>query len=122
MTHGGLWGVGKGDLVVVIASVGPGPGQTADLVVSLRKLGARVFLVADERVAWRFPLREIRAEGGSSFSYPAVPETLSPALAVLPVQLTAAFASHLLGRGTDPGRVSACGGCAHSPLAAAGSG
>jgi hypothetical protein len=45
---------------------------------------------------------------------------LSPALAVLPVQLSAAFAVHLLGRGTDPIRVSTSGGCAHSPLAAAG--
>ena len=46
MAHGGLWGVGKGDFAVVIASVGPGLGRTADLVGTLRKLGARVFLRA----------------------------------------------------------------------------
>lgn len=100
MLHGGLQAVERGDVAAVVAAEGPALARAADLVGALRIIGARIFLITDERMVGRFPTEEIKVEGGVVFPYPAVPEPVSPALAVVPLQLLAAFTAEA--RGTDP--------------------
>lgn len=97
--HGGLQAVEAGDVAAVIAADGPALKRTADLVRALMTIGAHVFLVADERTVGRLPVAEIRHREGTVFPFPAVPEQLSPALAVVPLQILAAFTAAL--RATD---------------------
>lgn len=99
--HGGLQAVEAGDVATVVAADGPSLERLEDLVGALRIIGARIFLVCDERVASRFPVEGVIREGGAFSIYPAVPEQLSPALAVIPLQLLAAFTAQLRGTNAD---------------------
>lgn len=100
MLHGGLQAIEAGDVAAVVAAEGPALERAANLVAALRIIGARIFLIIDQNATGRFPTDEIKAEGGTVFSYPSVPEQLSPALAVVPLQLLAAFTAEA--RGTNP--------------------
>lgn len=100
MLHGGLQAIEAGDVAAVVAAKGPASDRAADLVGALRIIGARIFLIGDEKATHEFPTDEIKAEGGTVFSYPHVPEPLSPALAVVPLQLLATFTAEA--RGTNP--------------------
>lgn len=97
--HGGLQAVAPGDVAAVIVADGPAADRAADLVRALCIIGARVFLVADERLAGRLPIAGLRSEVASTYTFPSVPESLSPVLAAVPLQLLAAFTAAL--RGTD---------------------
>jgi glucosamine--fructose-6-phosphate aminotransferase (isomerizing) len=99
--HGGLQAVEEGDIAVVVAAEGPALGRTADLIEALQIIGARVFLIADERVTERF-IEQMKADRAATiFSYPPLPEPLSPILAVVPLQLLAAFTANLYGTNAD---------------------
>jgi glucosamine--fructose-6-phosphate aminotransferase (isomerizing) len=94
--HGGLQSLEAGDVAVVIAAEGPALPRLVDAVRALRLIGARVLVVADERAVPSIP----SDEATTVFSYPAVPEPLSPLLATVPLQLLASRTADL--RGTDP--------------------
>lgn len=98
--HGGLQSVERGDVTVVIAAEGPAFGRTLDLLGALSIIGARPFVVADERVADRSPGFGASPDG-TVVTYPAVPEPLSPALAVIPLQLLASQTAGLRGANPD---------------------
>jgi glucosamine--fructose-6-phosphate aminotransferase (isomerizing) len=83
-------------VAVVIAAEGPALPRLVDAVRALRLIGARVLVVADERAVPSIP----SDEATTVFSYPAVPEPLSPLLATVPLQLLASRTADL--RGTDP--------------------
>ncbi len=97
--HGCLQAVEKDDLAVVIVADGPASDRCGDLLTALEIVGARTVAIADERVTAALPAQQ---EGGATrvvISYPAVPEALSALLAVVPLQLLAAYTA--LYRGTD---------------------
>ncbi len=97
MLHGGLQAVEAGDLAVVIAADGPALDRTIDAIGALDMIGASVLVINDGRIAGRLPVSDrVRA-----FSFASVPEELSPLLAVIPLQLLAAFTSFLLGTNPD---------------------
>jgi glucosamine--fructose-6-phosphate aminotransferase (isomerizing) len=97
MLHGGLQAVEAGDLAIVIAADGPALDRTLDAVRALNIIGASVLVLADERVIDRLPPSgRVRV-----FSFPPVPEQLSPLLATVPLQLLAAFTAFLLGTNPD---------------------
>jgi glucosamine--fructose-6-phosphate aminotransferase (isomerizing) len=94
--HGALPAVTRDDLAVVIAARGPALARTGDAARALGLIGAHLMVVADERALPELPL----PEGAIPFTFGAVPEPVSPLLAVVPLQLLAAFTAEL--RGTDP--------------------
>ncbi|HZU14407.1 MAG TPA: SIS domain-containing protein [Chloroflexota bacterium] len=94
LLHGGLQAVNEGDLAVLIAADGPAVGRVRDAAGALLTIGADLLLIADERVAGALP------DEAGIFTYRAVPETLSPIPATVPLQLLAAFAAER--RGTNP--------------------
>ncbi len=98
--HGGLQALAPGDIAVVIAADGPALERTANLVRALDLLGAHLLIVADERAVSGLPAPE-GAATRTLIPYPAVPEALSPLLAVLPLQLLAAHTAALLGTDAD---------------------
>lgn len=95
--HGGLPAVEAGDVAVAIAAQGPALDRTGDLLRALAAIGARLLVVADERTAQSLP----RADGATVIRFPAVPEVLSPILAVVPLQLLAAYTAMLRGTNAD---------------------
>ncbi|MFI5273381.1 MAG: SIS domain-containing protein [Ktedonobacterales bacterium] len=99
--HGGLQSLQPGDVAVVIAAQGPALERTGDLVRALDLLGARLLIVADERAVASLPTPRDPARGPTVIAYPAVPEALSPALAVIPLQLLAAYTAMLRGTNAD---------------------
>lgn len=101
--HGHLQAIEAGDLAVVIAAQGPALERIGDLVRALELLGARVVVVADGRALSNpgfLPTASVdRTSARIVIPYPAVPEALSPILAVVPLQLLAAYTAAR--RGTD---------------------
>lgn len=95
LLHGGLQAVEAGDLAVIIAPQGPALQRACDAVRALSIIGAQLIVVADERVLADLPNVE-----ATHIAFPAVPESLSPLLAVVPLQLLAAYTAHV--RGTNP--------------------
>jgi glucosamine--fructose-6-phosphate aminotransferase (isomerizing) len=97
LLHGGLQAIHEGDVAVVIAANGSAIGRTGDAARALALISTQLVLVADESVAGI-----IAPPGGATvISYPSVPEQISPMLAVLPLQLLAAFTSQALGTNSD---------------------
>ncbi len=99
--HGGLQAVQAGDVAVAIAAQGPALDRMGDLVRALELLGARVLVVADERVVDALPAPPEAAIARTVIPYPAVPEALSPLLAVVPLQLLAAYTAARRGADAD---------------------
>ena len=93
--HGVLQAVERGDMVAAIAADGPAVPRTGDLLRALETIGAEVLVIADTRIADRLP-----CASATLVTYPSVPEALSPLLAVIPLQLLAAWTAHF--RGTNP--------------------
>jgi glucosamine 6-phosphate synthetase-like amidotransferase/phosphosugar isomerase protein len=81
----------------VIVAHGPAAPRAADAIRALLAIGARLLVIADERVGSELP----SSEPGWRFDYPAVPEPLSPVAAVLPLQLLASSTATLLGTNPD---------------------
>jgi glucosamine--fructose-6-phosphate aminotransferase (isomerizing) len=98
--HGALQAVEPGDLAVLIAADGPAVGRMKDTLRVLSAIGARTWVVADERVANAFGAQGDGAGAEWLLSYPTVPEVISPAVATVPLQLLAARIAEL--RGTNP--------------------
>jgi glutamine---fructose-6-phosphate transaminase (isomerizing) len=96
MLHGGLQAVEPGDVAVMIAAAGPALERTAGAIGALEIVGAETLTVADERAVPDLPGRDHLGV----FTFPPMPEPLSPLPAVIPLQLLAAFTAHL--RGTNP--------------------
>jgi len=99
--HGGLQAVEAGDVAVVIAAQGPALDRVGDLVRALELVGARVLVVADERVVDALPTPPEATIARTVIAYPAVPEALSPMLAVVPLQLLAAYTAAWRGANAD---------------------
>ncbi len=99
--HGGLQAVQAADVAVVIAAQGPALDRVGDLVRALELLGARVLVVADERVVDALPTSPEAVIARTVIPYPAVPEALSPLLAVVPLQLLAAYTAARRGTNAD---------------------
>ncbi len=103
--HGGLQAIEAGDVAAVIAAQGPALERTGDLVRALELLGARVMVIADERAVTALPAPPDTVAAGATpitiIPYPAVPEALSPVLAVLPLQLLAAYTAAYRGADAD---------------------
>ena len=97
LLHGGLQAVEAGDVAVVIAAHGPALERARDAMRALSIIGARLVAIADERVVEQIPTDEAT----TVIAFPAVPEALSPALAVVPLQLLAAFTADLRGTNAD---------------------
>ncbi len=97
--HGYLQAIEAGDIAVVVAAHGPALERTGDLVRALEVLGAWVVVIADERAVDALPAPRETARARTVIPYPAVPEALSPVLAVVPLQLLAAHTA--MRRGTD---------------------
>jgi glucosamine--fructose-6-phosphate aminotransferase (isomerizing) len=98
--HGALQAVEPGDIAVLIAADGPAVGRMKDALRVLSTIGARTWVVADERTANSFGPHGDGVKAEWVLSYPAVPEALSPAIATVPLQLFAARIAEL--RGTNP--------------------
>jgi glucosamine--fructose-6-phosphate aminotransferase (isomerizing) len=97
--HGPLQAVESGDVAAVILAHGPALHRSLDAVRALGVIGARLLLIADDTAAGR--LRELALpEDATLITHAHVPEALSPALAVVPLQLLAVLTAEL--RGTDP--------------------
>jgi glucosamine--fructose-6-phosphate aminotransferase (isomerizing) len=105
LLHGGLQAVQAGDVAVVIAAQGPALERIVDAVRALTTIGARVLVVADERAIPTL----VAVEGPTTITFPATPEPLSPALAVIPLQLLASLTADLRGANPDSFR-------AHEPV------
>lgn len=97
--HGGLQAVEEGDIAIVIAADGPAADRCSDLLTALEIIGARTVVIVDERITALLPAQQEGATPRVVIPYPAVPEALSPLLAVVPLQLLAAYTA--LYRGTD---------------------
>jgi glucosamine--fructose-6-phosphate aminotransferase (isomerizing) len=94
--HGGLQAVDAGNLGIVIAAYGRALARTKDVARALNTVGAHPLIVADERAVDGLPdLGDTQV-----IAFHPVPEPLSPLLAVIPLQLLAAFMAEL--RGTNP--------------------
>jgi glutamine---fructose-6-phosphate transaminase (isomerizing) len=97
--HGGLQPVARGDVAVPIVPAGASVERAKDLVRALGLVGAATWVVRDEVVG------ELDLEGTSSalptFVFPHVPEELSPLLAVVPLQLLAAYTAQIRGTNAD---------------------
>lgn len=92
--HGPWAALEPDDLVVVIAVPGPSHARCVDAARVARAIGAPVLALAEEDDG------ELAALATETIALPAVPELLSPILAVVPLQL---LTYHLaLRRGTDP--------------------
>ena len=98
--HGGLQAVAADDTAAVILAHGPATERGLDLVRALDIIGARLLLIADERVLPALPPPERLARPATVISFAATPEALSPLPATIPLQLLAAFTAAL--RGTNP--------------------
>jgi glucosamine--fructose-6-phosphate aminotransferase (isomerizing) len=94
--HGGLQAVEAGDLATVVAAHGPALDRTKDVIRALDIVGARLLIVADERA-----VPELPATDGHIIPFASVPEPLSPILAVVPLQLLAAFTADICGTNPD---------------------
>ncbi len=89
--HGPITLVGDGTPVLAVAAAGVAFDSVADLLGRLRDDGARVLALTDA---------DALGAGIETVRVPAVPEWLSPIVAMIPAQL---FALHLAGaRGIDP--------------------
>jgi glucosamine--fructose-6-phosphate aminotransferase (isomerizing) len=99
--HGGLQAVQAGDIAVVIAAHGPALARTCDAARALGLIGARLLLVADERAVPDLRAATQEAVTVDLITFPPVPEPLSPLLAVVPLQLLAAFTADLRGTNAD---------------------
>jgi glutamine---fructose-6-phosphate transaminase (isomerizing) len=97
LLHGGLQAVESGDLAVLIAAWGPALDRTLDAARALDIIGASLLVVADERAMKRLP-SDVNAQ---IVTFAALPEPLSPALAVVPLQLLAALTADRLGTNPD---------------------
>jgi glucosamine--fructose-6-phosphate aminotransferase (isomerizing) len=88
--HGPIAVVGAGFPILAVATTGPALAGMQELLVRLRDTGARLLVLSD--------VPEL-AEAGALVRLPAVPEWLSPIVAIVPAQL---FAYHLAcARGLD---------------------
>ncbi|MDQ2741173.1 MAG: SIS domain-containing protein [Chloroflexota bacterium] len=95
--HGGLQAIQRGDVAVVIAAHGPALSRVADLIRALGHIGAHIMVIADRR-----DVADLPHPGGARFiEYPPVPEALSPILAVIPLQILAAYTAHFRGTNAD---------------------
>ena len=89
--HGPIVTVNDSDRAIVIAADGPGLHRTDQIANVLRLIGTPTWIVGRALPS---------APGATLFPLPALPEPLSPLLAVVPVQLLAYFLA--LVRGTNP--------------------
>lgn len=97
--HGALQAIQAGDVAAVIAAHGPAMERTVDMVRALHLIGARLLIVADERVVAGLPAEA--ASDATIIPFAAVPEALSPILAVIPLQILAALTAELRGVNAD---------------------
>lgn len=92
--HGPWVAVEPDDVVFVIAPSGPSQGRCLTAARAVREVGAPVVAIADDGDG------ELAGLAAETITLPAVPEVLSPILAVVPLQL---FTYHTaLGRGVNP--------------------
>lgn len=89
--HGPMVTINPDDRMVVIATEGPGMERTAQIANALRLIGTSFWTVG--RAIPTVP-------DAPHFALPAIPEALSPLLAVVPVQLLAYFCA--IAKGTNP--------------------
>lgn len=99
--HGGLQAVESGDLAAVILAHGRSTSRCLDLVRALDIIGARLLLIADERVLPDLPAAESLALPATVIPFAAAPEALSPLCATIPLQLLAAFTAEIRGTNAD---------------------
>ncbi|HWE63558.1 MAG TPA: SIS domain-containing protein [Chloroflexota bacterium] len=95
--HGCLPAVEAGDVATVIAAQGAALERTGELLGALHILGARLLVIADQHAVSNLPV----PEGATVIPYPGVPEPLSPILAIVPLQLLAAYTAQLRGTNAD---------------------
>ncbi len=90
LLHGPLVALGDGDTLLVVQTDGPGTARTAEVCAAASAIGLRVWAVGS-------------APAGvmPAVSLPALPELLSPIVAVLPFQLLAAFLAEAWGTNPD---------------------
>jgi glucosamine--fructose-6-phosphate aminotransferase (isomerizing) len=81
--HGPIVVVNAGDVAVLVNVAGPAAARVAEIAAVLAAIGARLWLVGEPAA----PVPQ-----ATVFRLPAVPELLSPLLAVVPMQI---FAYHL---------------------------
>ncbi len=98
--HGALAALEPGDLAVLVVADGPAVPRLKDAARLLDRIGARALVIADQHIAHEFASGDGRGLAEWTTSYPSAPEVLSPALAVVPLQLFAARIAEL--RGTNP--------------------
>jgi glucosamine--fructose-6-phosphate aminotransferase (isomerizing) len=101
LLHGCLPAVSNGDLAVVIAACGPALDRTMAAIRALQLIGARLLVIADERVVNDLSFDSKLAAPVGIVAYDAVIEQLSPIPAVVPLQLLADYTATLRGTNAD---------------------
>jgi glutamine---fructose-6-phosphate transaminase (isomerizing) len=99
--HGGLQPLAAGDVAVPILPAGASVERGRDLLRALAIVEASTWLVKDEQLSDLEPGPSGRGGSLPSFPFPHVPEPLSPVLAVVPLQLLAAYTAQILGTNAD---------------------
>ncbi len=89
--HGPMVTVNPNDQMVVIAIEGPGMARTAQICNALNLIGTPLWIVGHAVAS---------VPDAPRFALPALPEPLSPLLAVVPVQLLAYYCA--VAKGTNP--------------------
>ena len=98
--HGALAALEVGDIAVLIVANGPAGPRLQDAARLLKRIGTRVWVIADERIAPAYSSGECSDLAEWVMTFGAVSEPLSPVLAVIPLQMFAARIAEL--RGTNP--------------------
>jgi glucosamine--fructose-6-phosphate aminotransferase (isomerizing) len=100
--HGPQVAFEQEDLVIPISVQGPAQSRMADLLLALREIGSRVWLIGEApspETAALFDNERWRAF--SLGAYQSLPEELTPMLTVLPLQLLAEFLAAERGTNAD---------------------
>ena len=99
LLHGALPAVAEGDLAAVLVADGPALARDQDAIRALQLIGARLLVVADERVVDVVEATVAESPEVTVVTYPATLEALSPLPATVALQLLAAYTAQI--RGTD---------------------
>ncbi|MDB5076390.1 MAG: hypothetical protein JWO42_2569 [Chloroflexi bacterium] len=99
--HGGLQAVSSGDLAVVIAANGPAFDRTKDAIRAVQHIGARILVIADERVHQDVHFDPSLSAPVGVVVFAGVIEQLSPIAAAVPLQLLADYTATLRGTNAD---------------------
>jgi glucosamine--fructose-6-phosphate aminotransferase (isomerizing) len=89
--HGPMVAVNEGDLAVLVHVPGAGAERTGQIAAVLAAMGARLWLVG----------QGVEGVEATVFALPALPELLSPLLAVVPMQLLAYQMAEIKGINPD---------------------